>query len=94
MALSVKCTGVNFKGNGGIDLSFNEADTTEFPNLEILQMWAAQVDDPANTDLVRRMIVRWWLERDPNAENVDLILGRRLTFDMGTAEMIAVVDES
>lgn len=92
MAVSAQVTAINFAASGTIYVTFEGGTQREFGSLQALQDFAAACDDSLNTDLAQQMSLRWWLERDPNAENVTLVLGKRLTFDMSTAEMIGVVD--
>lgn len=92
MAVSAQVTAINFAVSGMIYVTFEGGTQREFTSLQGLQEFAAACDDTLNTELAQQMAMRWWLERDPNAENVTLVLGKRLTFDMSTAEMIGVVD--
>lgn len=90
MAVSARITGINIQANGVIILSFDNGQSQEFNDMALLQLYGNEVDDATKTDLAQRLMVRWWLERDPNLQNINLALGHTLTFDMSSAEMIGV----
>lgn len=89
MAVSVHCTGIVVNENGTGRINYSDVQV-EFSSLADLQLIAADLDDPVNLDLARRFLIAWWIARNPAADNPSFIIGKTLTLDMTTAEMIVV----
>lgn len=90
MALSTRCTGITVQEDGQINLTFDDGSGEAFADLTELQAFAAEPDAPENVRMGRKMLMAWFLQRSADASQVNLVVGKTLTFDMATAAMIEV----
>lgn len=65
------------------------ADGTEyeFGSVEDMYWYASEVQ---TTDNAQRLLLAWWLARNPTASNTNLVVGKTLTFDLSTPSAIKV----
>lgn len=89
MAVSKHCTGVVMNENGTGHINYEDG-SVEWSNLSELSDLATNLDAPDQVDLAHRMLVAYWLARDPEMLSPGIIIGKVLTFDMTSVTPIIV----
>lgn len=87
MALQLQITRVSTDANG-IDVTFSDGVTMEFPNVQAVEEACAQQE---TADALRSMILKWWLVRSGELTNQTIIDGKVFTLDFAASQVFKVV---
>lgn len=83
MATTVTLTKVRTAASGTLYVDFAEGTQLEFENLQAMRDAATTAElDP---NLLMLYLIGWWLKRNPDADNVQLLEGLHATFDLASA---------
>lgn len=79
---------VSIGGDGILDVVLSDNSGMRFNTREDLQQYASSVE--ADGDIALKLLFCWWLARDANMTNTNLVIGKKITFDPAAANMIRV----
>lgn len=77
---------------GRVYLDFSDGVQIEFPSPAEARAWASDIDldDEATRTLLRRLLVRWWMHRDPASATAATVEGKTITLDLSLATPLVV----
>lgn len=88
MARTAELASIETRANGVVAVMFTDGLGIDFPSKRDLLAFARSVEvDP---DIAKKLLMAWWLARDANMSNTNLVLGKALTFDSTAQNMITV----
>ena len=74
--------------DGSIKVTWEDGHSMPFLNLAAIREFIGELDtDPV---VAERIALAWFLARQPDASNVNIIEGKRVTFDLSAANAIRV----
>jgi hypothetical protein len=88
MAVEVTCTGVAKNAETGqIDITFNDGSGLSFDGIGSVKQFGSELDSPQSEGIetAKRLLIRWWIARSPEGNNANLIIGKRVEFDLSAA---------
>lgn len=91
MAVSLGIQSVTLDENGTIAVLFTDSSGRDWASIDDLTAFCEAVDTADNIDQVQKMVLRWWLLRDPEAQSPGMVIGKTLTFDLTQPLVIDVV---
>ena len=68
--------------SGQIEINWADGVTQYYGSLDDIKQ---QITDGFTIDQVRLMEVGWWLARQPNGDNANVVTGKTLTWDLSLA---------
>lgn len=90
MAVSARITSVTIDESGTRNVNYDDGTSVGYDNFDDLVLFVERADDETQHDLIQRLILRWWFERDPTLTDTGPVLGKTLTLDMSASEMLKV----
>ena len=85
---SATCVSYKVLADGRVQVQWNDGQGTTFSSFEEMRTFALSGSDDA--DLPRKYLLLWWLARQPDGSNPNLMVGKTLTFDPTAAQFIRV----
>lgn len=86
MAVSVTVTNISTSGPKYF-VTFADGSQLEFQSLAAMTAWTKEIEDVPTT---QRLAVGFWIARDDDANNPNVIVGKTLTFDISNNNPIRV----
>lgn len=76
---------------GKVYLIFSDKEVREFDSAAQVREWALRTDDPNEIrELLKRLLLRWWLHRDPTGANQALVEGKEIVIDLSGTTLLEV----
>ena len=69
-------------------VNFSDGSQREYPSIEEMSTSVLQTD--FDNDLAKTMLLAWWLARDADGSNTNIVEGKTLTFDLSAANLLKV----
>lgn len=90
-AVSVTFGNVITTAAGTIFINLSDGSQLEFGSLDQLRNIVAAIDDPIEGRFLATMMgVAWWIARDPDASNSNLISGKTVTLNLSAPNSFRV----
>ena len=86
MAQTAEMVSVEKVGNM-FRLTFAGGEGFEFNDLSEMTSWALSIQ---TLDTAKQLLVAWWLARNADATNTNLVTGKKLILDLSAAQPIKV----
>jgi hypothetical protein len=83
-----KITAITIQPNGNVWVQYDMGEGQIFQSLEDLNNQL--VSTLQTRDNARLLLLAWWLARQPDGTNANLVIGKTLTFDVAAAQPIKV----
>lgn len=79
-------------GSPRVYLHFSDEVILSFESAAAVKEWARSIDfdDEQAKLLLKQILVRWWLHRNPDGDNPNSIEGKRITISLDTAAPLVV----
>jgi hypothetical protein len=87
MAASVTLTDFTIGGDGSVTITYADGSGFLFASLQDLRDSLQDVD---SADMAKKFLHAWFLARQPDASNVNIVEGKTLTLDLSNANPIRV----
>lgn len=78
---------------GQIKILYTDKNGVEFDSAADVRDWAANLDSNSEEtkDLLRKLLIRWWLKQDPTGANPALIEGKQMKLDLSGPVLLQVL---
>lgn len=86
-AVSVECSDFTVHPDGSVSVVFTDGTGLSIGSLDDLKMEVSRLE---TSETARLLMIGWFLARQPDASNVNLVEGKTLTFDLSAANAIRV----
>jgi hypothetical protein len=72
---------------------YTDKNGVEFDSAADVRDWAATLDanSEETKDLLRKLLIRWWLKQDPTGANPALIEGKQMKIDLSGPVLLEVL---
>ena len=86
--VQAECTDFVIEPSGVITVTWVDGHQSQYDNMALLKSLIAELDAvPTNAELI---LMGWFLARSSDASNVNLVEGKKVTFDLSAANPIRV----